>query len=188
MALLGAAIESSEDWAIRLADICAHAEVELLRYPVPVDRQTAGQTMAIGAVAQCLKRYGEETLITALQCVTQTTNNRPGVLTARMIKALCAVLQGDQGLRDGGLALLEAFDTIDLAALQDMAIAEAANKKISPVQAISEKIRSELGQLLPQKIGQKPVCERGATHGGNGITGGFESQKVPKRQRPPQPS
>jgi hypothetical protein len=53
----------------------------LLRYPVPLDNQAAGQTMAVGAIDKCLKRYGDETLITALQCVTQTTNNRPGMLS-----------------------------------------------------------------------------------------------------------
>jgi len=35
------------------------------------------------AIAQCLKRYGEAALITALQCVTQTSNNKPGALPAR---------------------------------------------------------------------------------------------------------
>lgn len=154
MALHRAALEGSEDWAIRLAEICALAEVQLLRYPVPVDRQTAGQTMAIGAVAQCLKRYGEDTLVTALQCVTQTTNNRPGALSARMIKALCAVLHSDQMLRDSGLTLLEAFDTIDLSALAEAAVAEAATKKVSPVEALAEKINSQLWRRLPNRIGK----------------------------------
>jgi len=49
--------------------LCACAQVELLRYQVPADKQAPGQTMAVGAIAQCLKRYGEATLITALQCV-----------------------------------------------------------------------------------------------------------------------
>ena len=66
--------------------------------------------MAIAAISHCLARYGEATLITALHCVTQTTNNQPGLLTGRMIKALCVVLDGDHDLRDRGLALLEAFE------------------------------------------------------------------------------
>ena len=151
MALHAAAIGASEKWAVQLVEICARAEVELLHYPVPVDRQSPGQTMAIGAVAQCLKRYGESTLITALQCVTQTTNNRPGVLSARMIKALCAVLDGNKECRDSGLALLEAFDGIDLLALQDAAEREAVGKKINPVQALADAIRAELAPQLPCK-------------------------------------
>jgi hypothetical protein len=188
MALHGAALEASEDWAIQLAEICALAEVQLLRYPVPVDRQTAGKTMAIGAVAQCLKRYGEETLVTALQCVTQTTNNQPGALSARMIKALCAVLHSDQTLRDSGLTLLEAFDTIDLAALHDAAVAEAAIEKVSPVQALSEKISSQLWRRLPNRIG-KLACETKNARSGNRIAVEFPNRKLPgRRGRPLQPS
>ena len=119
MALHAAALVASEPWAIRIAHVCACAQVELLRYPVPADKQAPGQTMAVGAIAQCLKRYGDATLISALQCVTQTANNQPGALSARTIKALCGVLHEDQARRDSGLALLEAFNSIDLMAIQD---------------------------------------------------------------------
>jgi hypothetical protein len=152
MALHAAAHAAGDDSAVLLAKLCARAEVELLHYPVPVDRQSGGQTMAVGAITQCLKRYGEETLITALQCVTQTTNNRPGILSARMIKALCVVLDADRARRDSGLALLEAFDAIDLAALQRAAAIDAAAKKITPTQALSDSLHAELGRLLPRRV------------------------------------
>ena len=156
MAQHAAALGASDECAVQLANICARADVKLLRYPVPVDRQSPGQTMAIGALAQCRERYGEETLITALQCVTQTANHLPGALSARMIKALCAVLDGDRGRRDSGLALLEAFDAIDLIALENAASVEAVAKKISPVQLLADKIRSELVELLPRNsIGER---------------------------------
>ena len=151
MALHAAALVAKEPTAVRLAEVCSLAEVELLRYPVPTDRQTAGQTMAVAAIAQCLKRYGDETLITALQCVTQTANNQPGMLSARMIKALCDTLDQDRERRDSGLALLEAFDAIDLTALQNAAAVEAAVKKIAPAQALAGHLRSELNRLLPRK-------------------------------------
>jgi hypothetical protein len=155
MALHAAALVAREPWAVRLADVCMRAEVELLRYPIPVDKQAPGQTMAVGAIAQCLKHYGEETLITALQCVTQTANNQPGALSARLIKALCEVLDGDRERRDRGLDLLEAFDAIDLMSLQSAAAVDAAVKRISRVQAMAERIRSKLSQLLPTKIAVK---------------------------------
>lgn len=79
-------------------------------------------------------RNGRAVRAPALQCVTQTTNNQPGALSARVVKALCDVLDGDTKRRDGGPALLEAFDAIDLIALQSTALVEAAVKKISPVQ------------------------------------------------------
>jgi len=131
--------------------VCACAEVELLRYPVPADKQAPGQTMAVGTVAKCLKLYGEETLITALQCVTQTSNNQPGALSSRMIKALCDALHGDPERRDSGLALLEAFDSIDLMAIQDASTLDAAIKKVGRVDAMSDRILAELTRLLPLK-------------------------------------
>jgi hypothetical protein len=151
MALHAAALVAREPWAVQLADVCMRAEVELLRYPVSIDNQAAGQTMAVRAIAHCLERYGEDTLITALQCVTQTANNQPGALSARLIKALCDVLDSDRERRDRGLALLEAFDAIDLMALQSASDVDAAVKRISRVHALADRIRLELGRLLPRK-------------------------------------
>lgn len=150
---------ASEPQAIQLAEICSRAGVELLRYPVPVDRQASGQTMAIGAIAQCLKRYGEETLITALQCITQTTNNRPGVLSARTIKAICAILGNNPPLRDSGLALLETFDAINLAAIAEKAATGAVKRKIRTVQLMADLIRSEIDRLAVRKTGRENMDE-----------------------------
>ena len=148
MASHAAAMRASDPLAVELAEVCLRADVELLRYPVPVARQLPGQTMAIGAIAQCLRRYGAETLITALQCVTRTTNRQRGALSARMIKSLCEVLDGDPVLRDSGLALLEAFDAIDLIALQRVSVREAVTQKTNPLQVLVDAIRSELGRFL----------------------------------------
>jgi hypothetical protein len=155
MALHAAALIAKEPWAVQIAHVCACAQVELLRYPVPINKQGPGQTMAVGAIAQCLERYGEATLITALQCVTQTANNQPGALTARTIKALCDTLHRHQEWREGGLSLLEAFDSIDLMSLQEDSALEAAAKRVGRVQAMSERIQSELRRLPLQKIGIK---------------------------------
>jgi hypothetical protein len=163
MALHAAALVASEPWAVQIAHVCACAEVELLRYPVPVDKQAPGQTMAVGAIARCLRQYGEATLITALQCVTQTSNNQPGALSARTIKALCQVLHGDPERRDKGLALLEAFDPIDLMAIQDASAVDAAVKKVGRVQAMADRIQAELSCRLPQKASAKKTAGRQAS-------------------------
>jgi hypothetical protein len=147
MALHAAALIAGETWAVRVAHVCACAQVELLRYPVPIEKQDPGQTMAVGAIARCLKQYGEPTLITALQCITQTNNNRPGAVSARLIKAMCAVLHADQERREGGLALLEAFDSIDLMSIQEASAVDAAVKKVGRVQAMVDRIRLQLSDL-----------------------------------------
>jgi hypothetical protein len=144
MAVHAAGLVTSDPWSVRLAEVCDRAEVELLRYPVPVGRQTAGQTMAVGAISRCLKRHGEETLITALQCITRTTNNKPGALSARVIKAICAVLAEDTRLRDSGLTLLELFDRIDVMALAKQSTLKATGKKRDSVQALTDCIRAQI--------------------------------------------
>jgi ParB-like nuclease domain len=151
MAMHAAALVASETWAVQIAHVCACAQVGLLRYPVPADKQAPGQTMAVGAIARCLKRYGEATLIAALQCVTQTSNNQPGALSARTIKALCAVLHGDRERMDSGVGLLEAFDSIDLKAIQEASAIDAGVKKAGRVQAMADRIHAELSRVFPQK-------------------------------------
>lgn len=149
MAFHAAAVVAREPWAVDVADVCIRADVEILRYPLPVERQRPGQTMAIGAISRCLKRYGAATLITALQCITQTTNNKPGALTARAIRALCEVLDSNHHWRDSGLTLLEAFDGIDLAAIQSEAAKRSGMMRVSQVESITEQIHAELTQLMP---------------------------------------
>jgi hypothetical protein len=82
--------------------------------------------------------------------VTQTSNNQPA-LSARTIKALCGVLHDDHARRDSGLALLEAFDSVDLMAISDASVLDGAVKKVGRVQAMADRIREELGRALPQK-------------------------------------
>ena len=100
--------------------------------------------MAAGAIAGCLKRYGEVTLIAALRCVTRTSNNKAGALAARTIKALCVVLHRNPSWLDQGAALLEVFDSTDLIAIQDASAIDVARKKIGRVQAMSDRIHVEL--------------------------------------------
>jgi hypothetical protein len=160
MALHAAALVAGEPGAVKISDVCARANVELLRYPVPSNDQSPGQTMAVGAIAQCLKRCGEEALITALQCVTETANNKSGALSANTIRALCDVLHANPTWRDSGLALFEAFDAINLEAIQACSVFDAAQKGVSRVQAMTDRIRGELARLLPHKANGGAFSQR----------------------------
>jgi hypothetical protein len=157
MSLHAAALIARESWAVDLEDVCKRAEVELLRYPVPVERQHPGQTMAVGAIARCMKRYGSETLITALQCITQTANNLPGALTARMIRALCEVLDENRYWRDSGLALLEALDSIDLALIESEISAHSSVKHVSRTKGIIDRLKKELSVLMPEAGAEQAI-------------------------------
>jgi hypothetical protein len=193
MALHAAALAANEPEAIKIADVCSRANVQLLRYPIPTDKQEAGQTMAVGAIARCLKRYGEETVITALQCITETNNNNPGMLTARIITALCEVLDKDREWRDSGLALLEAFDSIDLSALQRAPAFVSGAKKVSRKGQLAELIRIELAQLLPRSrraAGGREHADKASNRGActNVLRLSRDSEPDQVRRREPRPS
>jgi hypothetical protein len=66
------------------------------------------------------------------------------MLSARIIKALCAVLHENQTWRDSGLALLEAFDEIDLQEIQVASVLDAATRKIGRDSAIADRVRAAL--------------------------------------------
>jgi hypothetical protein len=106
------------------------------------------------------------------------------MLSARMIKALCDVLDQDRERRDSGLALLEAFDAIDLTALQNAASVEAAVKKIAPAQALAGHIRSELNRLLPRKAQTATPADTGRSITGRTVLA-FRNKPLAKDVRQP---
>jgi hypothetical protein len=144
MALHVAALVAKEPRAVEVAEVCASADVELLRYPVPLERQVPGQTMAVGAIEACSKRYGRDTLGAALRCITRTSNNVPGALNARIIKALCLVLHENPAWLRNGRELLRAFDAIDLARVQEVARRRAAEKGAGLASVIAEELREQI--------------------------------------------
>jgi hypothetical protein len=62
-----------------------------------------------------------------------------------MIKTLCAVLHGNSVWLDQRATLLEAFDSIDLMALEKDSAVDGAVKKVGRVRAMSDRIHGELG-------------------------------------------
>ncbi|MBA8900254.1 MULTISPECIES: DUF6551 family protein [unclassified Phyllobacterium] len=92
-----------------LADVCAAAGVEICRRNLILAKMRVGQTQAVGALNRCLRQYGRETLITALQCITETADGNAGFVRATIIEALCEVLSASIW-RDAGETLLRAMD------------------------------------------------------------------------------
>lgn len=150
MAMHAASVAAGEPEAVLLQQACEIAEVDLLRYPVEKSLQKPGQTMSVQAAAACLAQYGRDTLITALQCITQTSNNEPGVLTSSVIRALCSLLDTHREWRDAGGQLLQAFDEIDVASLDEQAAPIAAGRKGATRTTV-------LVELLEQALGERLV-------------------------------
>lgn len=100
--------------ARELAEVCQAGGVEIVRKNTVVAQMKVGQTHAVGALARCLGEYGRDTLITALQCITQTADGNAGFVKATIIESLCEALRVT-GFRDAGEALLRAMDEFPFA-------------------------------------------------------------------------
>lgn len=103
-----ARVMAGEPRALEIDEICSAAGAKLLR--TAKGAYKAGETFAIGALESCLEKYGRDTLITALQCVTETDEGNPGFLSKPYIMGFCDVLHRHKDWRDAGEALFEAIE------------------------------------------------------------------------------
>lgn len=149
LAIQHAALTAGDPAALEIKSACEAAGVTILRYPVALPRLNPGETLALGSISEALKTYGRDTLVTALMCVTETENNRPGVLAAQIIKALCSVLAANARWRDAGEALLRAFDEIDLEIELEEARTTRRSKGVATWEVLAERIKARLREELP---------------------------------------
>jgi hypothetical protein len=153
--LYHARLAASDPEAMEISKICSSADVEILRRNVSQSDMKVGQTPAINALVRCAKLYGRDTLITALQCVTQTADGNPGFLRATVIEALCQVLHEVPEWRDAGDALLRAMDKFSFPDAWSQVV--AGRDKMFPsttCKALADKIRKFLSRKLPAVAGK----------------------------------
>jgi hypothetical protein len=117
--LYHAKLAAKDSDAVALSEICTVAGVEVIRKNVPLLALKPGQTQAVTALARCMSLYGRDTLITALQCITQTGDGNAGFVKATVIEALCEVLHETPAWRDAGEALLRSMDKFKFADVWD---------------------------------------------------------------------
>jgi len=94
--------------------------------------------------------YGRETLITALQCITQTADGNAGFVRATIIEALCQVLHDAPAWRDSGETLLRVMDKFRFPDAWDQIV--AGRDKMFPsttCKMMADKIRKFLSRKLP---------------------------------------
>lgn len=108
--LFHARLAAGDDASNRLQSICEAADVEIIRRNMIQSNMRVGQTQAVGALTRCLRDFGSDTLITALQCITRTSDGNAGYVRATIIEGICTVLNDHRDWRDAGDALLKAMD------------------------------------------------------------------------------
>lgn len=147
-----AALAAGDADAKELDEVVKAAGVTVCPYPRAIDRLKPGETLSLGAIEKGLKDYGRETVITALTCVTETENNRPGVLNGPILKALFTVLGGNIAWRESGGALLAAFDEIDLEIELEEAMLTRRAKGVAAWEVLAERLKSRLREAFPKAV------------------------------------
>lgn len=114
--LHAARLAAGDAEAAKLVEACNEAGVTICRYPVPANKVKPGETLAIGMLRSMLDKYGRETLVAALSCITKTRRGNPGMIRAQLVEALCSVLEAAPEWRSDLTKLIFRMQTFDFAA------------------------------------------------------------------------
>lgn len=156
-------VASGDQAALLIKAACDAAGVVLLAHRN--DNKAAyrrGETLAVATVERCFKTYGRETLITALQCVTETSDGNPGCLRSPLIWALCQVLDERRDWRDAGERLLDAFDVVSFEEMIDRAVSEARRTRQSQRIVLVHLVRRHLELHVRAEGSARPAAKRAA--------------------------
>lgn len=132
-----------------LQDILSAAGVEIVKTNLVLARMKAGQAHCVGALLRCQREYGPATLITALQCITQTADGNAGFIRASIVEGICAVLHRNRKWCEAGDALLRAMDSLSFPDMWDEVT--GGTEQISPLtalKAVSEFVTNHLAKTL----------------------------------------
>ncbi|WP_315836066.1 ParB/RepB/Spo0J family partition protein [Bradyrhizobium prioriisuperbiae] len=90
--LFHARLASGEQRSQAIAEVCAAADVVVLRTNTTLSNMKVGETSAVNALFKCYEVYGYQTLLSALRCITRTADGNAGYLRSTVIEAICIVL------------------------------------------------------------------------------------------------
>jgi ParB-like nuclease domain len=154
--LYHAKVAAGDKDALRLAEVCAAAGVEIVRRSLVQSQIKVGQTQAVGALSRCLTLYGRDTLITSLQCITQTADGNAGFVRSTIVEALCEVLNEAPAWRDAGEILLRTMDKFKFGDVWDQIA--AGRDQIFPSTA-KKTMADTVRKFLKKRLGQSPGKE-----------------------------
>ncbi len=88
-ALFKARLAAGDKAARDARDAAKDAGVTLLPYPVAASAIKLGETMAVGTIEECVRKYGRDIVTSALRLVVETGDGHRGLVRAQLIEALC---------------------------------------------------------------------------------------------------
>lgn len=156
--LYHAKLAAGEPNARELEEVCQAADVRIIRRNLVLARMQTGETQAVGALARCLRDFGRDTLITALQCITRTADGNAGFVRATIVEGLCETLSRNQHWRDAGEALLRAMDNFSLPDMWERV--SGGRDQIFPA-TVRKLVAEQVAEHLERKLGPA-ICKRAA--------------------------
>lgn len=153
--LFHAKLAANDQFSRDLAGACLAGGVIVTRRNMVQAKMKVGETQAIGALGRCLRDYGRDTLITALQCITQTADGNAGFVRATIIEGVCRALHVSRKWRDAGEKLLRAMDDFSFPdAWEEIA---GGRDKMFPA-TTSRLVTERIQQHLTKKLGMKATA------------------------------
>jgi len=138
--------------AEEMARVLSAAEVTVCRGAKTLRTMKRGETNAVGAISKLLNKFGPETVISALQCITQTGSGNPGFLRAMIMEPLCVVLHRNPKWRDSGERLLREMDSFDFIEAWDAAVKERQTvPSVTTQMLIADAVTAHLTTAMSKK-------------------------------------
>ncbi len=141
-----AELESGDPLAKQVAEVAARAGIKIPRNKMSKRDMPGNGLNAVNALKSVVRTFGDETAITALQCITETGDGNPHMLKSILIRALAEVLSQRPFWRERGGDLLKAFDEIDFQAQIDQAAIDARTGVDTQLSALVRRLGSWLDE------------------------------------------
>lgn len=146
-----ARLAAGDKAAVALTDVCLEAGVVICRYPVPANKMKPGETLAVAMLQAQLERFGTETLIAALSCITQTRKGNVGMIRAQIVEGLCTALKPMPDLCSDLKRLVFTMQTFDFNAQFNAARARSIDT--------GAKVASIFAGLVAEHLTRAPACQ-----------------------------
>jgi hypothetical protein len=140
-----AKVSAGEPGALALKKILDAAEVTIVPNKAIYRK---GETASLSSLERALDRYGAELLILTLQCITQTGDGNPGLITGPMINGIARALLHKVDLLEQPSKLFECFDQMDLRDIMEAAMDEQRRTRAAAQSVICRLINDAIHQLI----------------------------------------
>lgn len=148
MQIWKARVVARDPVAVQVDAILRAADVKIIASKMPGQPYRKGETMAVGTLEGCFKKYGSDVLSTALQSITQSGNGNPGCLTAPMIVVMCEIIGSIDVWQRQPSKLFELMDELNLDRVLAQTASEAKLQRRPQAAILRELIANHLAAAL----------------------------------------